>query len=82
MVGLLLGGVRTPLWFIDSRQDDILVSSHDECFQGTEPRPAINLSGEHLHEIFPSSQSRCPERQHASPDSLLRAAIKHVIWRR
>lgn len=38
-------GVETPLWFIDSRQDDILVSSHDECFQGAEPRPAINLSG-------------------------------------
>lgn len=33
-----------PLWLIDSRQDDILVSSYDECFQGTEPRPAINLS--------------------------------------
>lgn len=32
--------------FIDSRQDDILVSSHDECFQGTEPTPTINLSGE------------------------------------
>lgn len=25
---------------------DILVSSHDECFQGTEPTPTINLSGE------------------------------------
>lgn len=32
--------------FIDSWQDDILVSSHDECFQGTEPTPTINLSGE------------------------------------
>lgn len=44
--GVLLGwGWECRCWFIDSRQDDILVSSH-ECSQGTEPRPAINLSGE------------------------------------
>lgn len=39
-------GVGMPMWFIDSRRDDILVSSHEEYFQGTEPSPAINLSGE------------------------------------
>lgn len=37
-----------PGCFIDGLQDDILASSRDECFQGTEPRPAINLSGETL----------------------------------
>lgn len=41
-----MGVGMPPMWFIDSQQDDILVSSHDECFQGTEPRPAIKLSGE------------------------------------
>jgi len=40
------GGRGSMVGFIDSRQDDILVSSHDECFQGTEPTPTINLSGE------------------------------------
>lgn len=40
------GLVGRPGWFIDSLQDDILASSRGECFQGTEPRLAINLSGE------------------------------------
>lgn len=30
-------GVGMSTWFIDSWQDDIFVSSHDERFQGTEP---------------------------------------------
>lgn len=56
------GGVRMPLWFIDSRQDDILVSSYDECFQGTEPRLVINLSegGVHLHENIPELTKQMP----------------------
>lgn len=40
------GVVGRPGWFIDGPQDDILASSRGECLQGTEPRPAINLSGE------------------------------------
>lgn len=40
------GVVGRPGCFIDGLQDDILASSRGECFQGTEPRPAINLSGE------------------------------------